>query len=474
MSSEKIALRVANLSKCYEIYGRPQDRLKQSIYPRLRRLAGQDAKNYYREFWALKDVSFEVKKGETVGIIGRNGSGKSTLLQIICGTLAPTSGTVETNGRVAALLELGSGFNPEFTGRENVFMNGAVLGLSEEEISARFDDIAAFADIGEFIEQPIKTYSSGMVVRLAFAVAINVDPQILVVDEALSVGDELFQRKCFARIEAIKSKGATILFVSHSGAAVVELCDRAMLLDLGEKLAMGVPKITVGKYLRLLYAPDDKRTTIREEIRSSTWSSNPPEVITLPRAQAEGSSDGTQGAETEIEEFFDPNLVPQSTLAYESQGAHIESPQILTLSGKKVNCVIRGRVYRYTYKVRFDKGATNVRFGMLVKSVSGLELGGGASAPGLAQAIPYVAPATEAHVELRFTAALNPGTYFLNAGVVGTIGSEETYLHRILDVYMFRVLPVSNSTSTGTVYFNVRPETVFTNIKATKATKARQ
>jgi lipopolysaccharide transport system ATP-binding protein len=469
MSSEEIAVRVANLSKLYEIYNRPQDRLKQSIYPRLRRLIRQEPSNYYREFWALNDISFEVKKGETVGIIGRNGSGKSTLLQIICGTLAPTSGTVETNGRVAALLELGSGFNPEFTGRENVFMNGAVLGLSEDEISARFDNIAAFADIGQFIEQPIKTYSSGMVVRLAFAVAINVDPQILVVDEALSVGDELFQRKCFSRIETIKNSGATILFVSHSGATVVELCDRALLLDLGEKLAMGAPKIVVGKYQRLLYAPQDRREAIRGEIRMGCWNPHVPAASTTAHAPAPESVDIDHPIEVEGEEYFDPSLEPQSTMAYETLGATIEAPEILTLSGRKVNCVVRGRVYRYTYKVRFDKGATNVRFGMLIKTVSGLELGGGASAPALAQAIPYVAPASEAHVELRFTAALNSGTYFLNAGVVGTIGTEETYLHRILDAYMFRVLPVSNNISTGLVYLNVRPEIVFTEIGATAA-----
>lgn len=222
---------------------------------------------YYKEFWALKDVSFEVKKGETVGIIGRNGSGKSTLLQMICGTLSPTGGSVETRGRIAALLELGSGFNPEFTGRKNVYMNAAVLGLSPEEVDARFDDIAACADIGQFIEQPVKTYSSGMVVRLAFAVAINVEPEILIVDEALSVGDELFQRKCFSRIETIKNNGATILFVSHSGGTIVELCDRAVLMDSGEKLAVGVPKQIVGHYQKLLYAPADKHESIREQIR---------------------------------------------------------------------------------------------------------------------------------------------------------------------------------------------------------------
>jgi len=218
MSSE-IVLKVENIGKRYEIYEVPHHRLLQTL------LRGR--KQFYKEFWALRDVSFEVKKGECLGIIGRNGCGKSTLLQIIAGTLAPTTGSVSVNGKIAALLELGSGFNPEFTGRENVYMNGAIMGLSKAEMDQKFDEIAAFADIGEFIDQPVKIYSSGMYVRLAFAAAINVDPDILIIDEALSVGDELFQRKCFSRIEAIKSSGATILFVSHSGGTIVELCDRA-------------------------------------------------------------------------------------------------------------------------------------------------------------------------------------------------------------------------------------------------------
>src|SRR5436309_2773204 len=204
MSSDEIAIRVSDLSKCYHIYDRPPDRLKQSTLPRLQRLIRQPSRQYYREFWALKDVSFEVKNGETVGIIGRNGSGKSTLLQIICGTLTPTSGTIETSGRIAALLELGSGFNPEFTGRENVYMNAAVLGLSKGEIDERFDEIAAFADIGEFIEQPVKIYSTGMYVRLAFSVIAHVDAEILVVDEALAVGDAVFTQKCMRFIRSFQ------------------------------------------------------------------------------------------------------------------------------------------------------------------------------------------------------------------------------------------------------------------------------
>ena len=241
MSSSDIAIQVTNLSKIYSIYNQPQDRLKQSVIPRLQQLVGLPPKRYFHEFWALRDISFEVGKGQTVGIIGRNGSGKSTLLQIICGTLSSTIGTVTTQGRIAALLELGSGFNPEFSGRENVYLNGAILGLSREEIDSRFDDIAGFADIGDFIEQPVRIYSSGMVVRLAFAVQAMVDPDILIVDEALAVGDEKFQRKCFARLEELKSKGTSILFVSHAAAQIVELCDKALLLERGERLLFTQP-----------------------------------------------------------------------------------------------------------------------------------------------------------------------------------------------------------------------------------------
>lgn len=240
MSSE-ISIKVENISKCYQIYDKPRDRLKQFIMPRLQRLSGQRQQRYYREFWALNDVSFEIRKGETVGIIGRNGSGKSTLLQVICGTLNPTAGGVRTFGRIAALLELGAGFNPEFTGRENVYMNGAVLGLSKEEIDQRFEQIAAFADIGEFIEQPVKSYSSGMYVRLAFAVIAHVDAEILVIDEALAVGDAVFTQKCMRFLRKFKERG-TLIFVSHDMGSVLNLCERVVWLHGGNLRKMGPAK----------------------------------------------------------------------------------------------------------------------------------------------------------------------------------------------------------------------------------------
>lgn len=230
---QEVAIRVSNLSKCYQIYDKPNDRLKQFVVPKILRVLGRYSKPYFREFWALKDISFEIKKGETVGIIGRNGAGKSTLLQMICGTLSPTNGSIETNGRIAALLELGAGFNSEFTGRENVYLNGCVLGISKEAIDERFAEIAAFADIGQFIDQPVKTYSSGMYVRLAFAVQACVEPDILIVDEALAVGDIGFQYKCHQRMQELRAKGTTILMVTHSSGSILQYADRCVVMKDG-------------------------------------------------------------------------------------------------------------------------------------------------------------------------------------------------------------------------------------------------
>lgn len=246
------AIRVENLSKCYQIYDQPRDRLKQFVLPRLRGLVGLPPKQYYSEFWALKDVSFQVKKGETVGIIGRNGSGKSTLLQLICGTLNPTSGTISTNGRIAALLELGSGFNPEFSGRENVYMSCALLGLKKEEVDNRFDEIVAFADIGDFIEQPVKTYSSGMFVRLAFAVNVISSPDIMVVDEALAVGDMNFQAKCMTALTRFQERGGTVLFVSHDVAAIKSLCQQAVYLEHGHVVSKGPAPDVAERYIKTM------------------------------------------------------------------------------------------------------------------------------------------------------------------------------------------------------------------------------
>jgi lipopolysaccharide transport system ATP-binding protein len=250
-----VAIEIKNLSKCYQIYDNPRDRLKQMLM--------RGRKQYYRDFWALKDVSFAVKRGETVGIIGRNGSGKSTLLQLICETLSPTSGSIRTRGRIAALLELGSGFNPEFTGRENVYMNAELLGLCRGEIDERFDAIVAFADIGDFLDQPVKTYSSGMYLRLAFAVIAHVDADILVIDEALAVGDAFFVQKCMRFLRAFK-KEHSLLFVSHDTPSVISLCDHALWLDRGETKSFGKSKTVCEEYLNSLFETSEDDEPVLE------------------------------------------------------------------------------------------------------------------------------------------------------------------------------------------------------------------
>ena len=239
----EIAISLKNISKCYKRYAQPVDRLKEIFLP---------GDGYAQEFWALRDIDLEVAQGETLGLIGQNGSGKSTLLQIVAGTLATTTGEVWVNGRVSALLELGSGFNPEFTGRENIFFNGQILGLSREEIASKYDEITAFAEIGDFIEQPVKTYSSGMVVRLAFAVLANLEPSILIIDEALAVGDAKFQARCMKRIHQLRDQGVTILFVSHDSSSIKMLCERAVLMNQGKILETGNPKDVVNHYIALL------------------------------------------------------------------------------------------------------------------------------------------------------------------------------------------------------------------------------
>ena len=256
MSSSDVVVRFEGVGKCYQVYETPRDRLKQFVLPRLRSLAGRPQRQYHREFWALRDVSFELKRGEAMAIIGRNGSGKSTLLQMLCGTLTPTSGSIETSGRIAALLELGAGFNPEFTGRENVHMNATLLGLNRQQIEERFDAIAAFADIGDFLDQPVKVYSSGMFVRLAFSVIAHVDADILVVDEALAVGDALFTQKCMRFIRKFREHGS-LLFVSHDSGAVMNLCDRAIWLQAGGVQRQGSAKEVCEQYLDDLFRSMD-------------------------------------------------------------------------------------------------------------------------------------------------------------------------------------------------------------------------
>lgn len=309
MSSDDIAISVRNLGKTYRLFGHPGDRIKQFF--------SLGMKKYHNEFIALNDVSFDIKKGETVGIIGRNGSGKSTLLQLICGILKPTTGSVDVNGRISALLELGAGFNPEFTGRENVYFQGAVMGISKEKMDARFDEIASFADIGEFIDQPVRTYSSGMFVRLAFTVAVHVDPEILVIDEALGVGDAEFQDRSFSLMKKMQQNGLTILFVSHSITSVRNFCQRTIWLDSGAVLDIGNADVVCNAYLehmnQSLASPHKHRSAVATRLATESHHlSERPKLISLMRVNSDNACINVGGGitlnfELQFSMNFDPD-----------------------------------------------------------------------------------------------------------------------------------------------------------------------
>ena len=331
------AIRVRNLGKSYQMYQRPGDRLKQ--------FAWRGRRRFYREFWALRDVSLDVASGATVGIVGRNGSGKSTLLQLVCGTLTPTTGTVELFGRVAALLELGAGFNPEFTGRENVFMYGAVLGLDEKEIRDRYDHILAFADIGAFIDMPVKTYSSGMFVRLAFAIAINVDPDVLIVDEALAVGDARFQQRCMAKLRQLQQRGVSVLFVSHDIEAVKRLCEHVLVLHDGEVVNQGDPLSMANWYLALSTFDFDlerlRRTqeseARRAESEGSAASAVEPETVAVSEQLEVGEGEASLDVpETKLFRYGDGNARIQGVFLATEDGVRTE---VVTL-GQTVQVVV--------------------------------------------------------------------------------------------------------------------------------------
>ena len=418
------AIRVDGLGKRYRIYASPRERLKDLLRAGWGRCS---------EFWALKGVSFEINPGEVVGIVGRNGSGKSTLLQMIAGTLTPTTGRVAVNGRVAALLELGSGFDMEFTGRENVFFNGMLLGASREEIAERLAEIEAFAEIGPYFDQPVKTYSSGMVVRLAFAVQTLLDKDILIVDEALAVGDELFQRKCFAAMERFRESGGTVLFVSHAGDTVVQLCDRALLLHRGELVLEGNAKRVMDWYHKLIYAPAEAESRLLARIGESLDQEDqypPAEVTVMDKAEDAGQ---------ELNEVdYDPNLQSRSTLFYEDRGVRIVHYAVRDDDGRIVNLLHPRTCYHWTYEVIFDRPACRVRFGMTIKTAAGLELGGAVSAKPF-QGV-EVAAGQRLRVSFTFQSLLVPDIYFINGGVVGEQNGEEHYLARGVDLGVFRIL----------------------------------
>ncbi|MEH6482690.1 MULTISPECIES: ABC transporter ATP-binding protein [Pseudomonas] len=369
MSSD-VTIKVDNLSKCYQVYEQPVDRLKQFVLPKLQRVFRGSSEKYYREFWALNDVSFEVRKGETVGIVGRNGSGKSTLLQVICGTLQPTAGSVTTSGRIAALLELGSGFNPEFSGRENVYMNAGILGLTKQEIDERYDAIIDFADIGAFIEQPVKTYSSGMYVRLAFAVIANVDADILIVDEALAVGDIFFTQKCMRFLTDFKKKG-TILFVTHDTNSVMSLCDRAVWLDHGKRLAYDKSKYVCEAYLAEFYASSiSVQPTETSSLNQESSGRHAPSQDEFRDFRQDFINASCLRNDIEVFKFND------SSQSFGTKSAYIIEAYLASPDGVAAAWYVGGELVQLHIKAYTDVVVNNPIVGFLVKDKNGQHLFG--------------------------------------------------------------------------------------------------
>lgn len=408
MSSE-VAIEVEGLGKSYFIYERPEDRLKQMIVPKLRRLIGRAPRLYYSEFWALKNISFSVGRGETVGIIGRNGSGKSTLLQLIVGTLSATTGSVHARGRIAALLELGAGFNPEFTGRENALLNATILGLSNSEAQARMAEIVAFADIGEFFDRPVKTYSSGMFVRVAFAVQACIKPDILVVDEALAVGDEKFQRKCFERLEKLRKNGTSILLVTHSATTIERFCQRALLLHQGELHNIGPSNQIVDQYHALLYADRVAYAALR-----------------------------AKGAATLTPPVSDPESTQADAETSESR-ATILSVRLLNDSGTACEHFTPGQSARVELKIKCSSYVPEMQIGIKIRTVEGVFAFGTST---LYHARNVVAVESDEVIGVVFRIALNlcEDAYFISVAVAGaSISGDMRYLDKQTDVLFFRI-----------------------------------
>lgn len=431
MSSE-FAIEVTNLGKCFQIYNKPSDRLKQMLF--------RGSRKYYKEFWALKDVSFKVKKGETVGIIGRNGSGKSTLLQMICGTLNPTEGEVKVNGRVAALLELGAGFNPEFTGVENVYMAASLYGLSKEEVDQRFDAITLFADIGDHINQPVKAYSSGMYVRLAFSVIAHVDADILVIDEALAVGDAFFTQKCMRFLRNFMKDG-TVLFVSHDTASILNFCQRAIFLNAGISKYQGEPKAVAQRYLAELY---ESHQGVSENIKT--------EVPDKPVFPQDSPRDmrldfiNTTNYRNDIELF----TFVQDSAGFGKGGGSIASVQLFDEAGKPLAWVVGGEKLKLVITCIASINIFSPIVGFHVNDRLGQPIFGDNTFNFSKQELLIISPGEKFEAEFEFTMPILPlGDYSITVALAEGTSQDHVQHHWMHEALLLK--SHSSSITTGLI-----------------------
>ena len=432
MSSDQHAIEVLGVSKCYHIYQEPMDRLKQYIVPRIARSVGMSTRSYFREFWALRDVSFDLRQGETVGIVGRNGAGKTTLLQIISGTVAPTEGGVRVAGKVAALLALGAAFNPELTGRENVYLSARSVGVESDEIDERWADIAAFAEIGDFVDQPVKTYSSGMFVRLAFASSVMFDPEILVVDEALSVGDARFQAKCFRRIHELQQTGTTILFVSHSTEQIVRHCERALLLEGGRMLELGSPKFVTNRYLDILHGS------------GSGYGGGATDPICGAERHA-GSGDLFEGdafAADTVERYDSRPGYSPNEYRWGDGRARILDFRVTDSDGRDVQALDGGGAYDLWVKILFCANVDAPILGFFFKTIDGIKISGANSKHHRDSSSKPFGPCAAGDLvcgRFRLRMPMSQGDYLLSLGVAEDIEEDLIPLDRRYDSILVKV-----------------------------------
>ena len=413
------AIEVSDVTKVYRLYERQRDRLWETL--------GLDRKKTYKEKYALNHVSFRVKRGETVGIIGTNGSGKSTMLKLITGVLTPTAGSIRVDGRISALLELGAGFNMEYTGIENVYLNGAMIGFTKEEIDARLDDIISFADIGDYINQPVKSYSSGMFVRLAFAVAINIDPEILIVDEALSVGDVFFQSKCYRKFEEFRRAGKTILFVSHDLSAISRYCDRAILLNQGDLIYDGTPKEAIDLYKKVLVGQYEEKPAEQPEAADGE----------KREIQGIGSGSGLWKSRYPV----NPSLVE-----YGEKNGEIVDYALLDENGLMTSNFLKGTVFTVRMKIRAHADILEPIFAFTIKNMKGIEICGTNTTMEHVP-VPTMHDGDEHVVEFTQKMDLQGGEYLLSLGCTGYQDGMFRVFHRLYDVISLTV--VSNRDTVG-------------------------
>ncbi len=457
--NKDIAIEVKNLTKSYRLYEKPMDRLKDSL--------GLARKKKFKEHLALNDVSISVKKGETVGIIGTNGSGKSTILKIITGVLSPTSGEVNVDGHISALLELGAGFNMEYNGIDNIYLNCMMIGFSEEEITKRLDAILEFADIGDYVYQPVKTYSSGMFVRLAFAVAINIDPEILIVDEALSVGDVFFQAKCYHKFEEFKKQGKTILFVSHDLSSISKYCDRAILLNQGVLIGEGTPKKMIDIYKQVLVgqyplpSSDVKNLLDDEDIRNAAAkASDEADEKTTAKDKTKDSKKKDTKAGMNFADKSTQAAQNPDTLEYGDGAATIEEFFVTDSKGLRTNSIIKGSDFTVHMKVRFRQDVAAPIFAYTFKNIMGIEITGTNSMVEKA----FLEPVKAGDVkEISFTQNMNlqGGEYLISFGVTGFEQNDFTVYHRLYDA--LNVTVVSDKNTVG--YYDMNSKCTVTDAK---------